>query len=35
MLWQLDTNRLTPGVEYQIDFQRRKKIYEPGDMADR
>jgi len=34
-LWDLDSNRLTPGVDYQIDVQKGKKAYKREDVASR
>ena len=34
-LWELDVNRLVPGVDYEIDLQQGKKPYETGDRADK
>ncbi|KAJ4951042.1 hypothetical protein NE237_027874 [Protea cynaroides] len=32
-LWELDTNRLVPGQDYQIDCGEGKKVYQKEDMA--
>jgi len=34
-LWELDTNRLQPGVDYELDLQHGKKIYQEADVATR
>jgi len=33
-LWQLDVNRLVPGVDYVINLQEGKRVYDKGDFAD-
>eukprot|EP01025_Chloroclados_australasicus_P057117 TRINITY_DN7108_c0_g1_i2.p2 TRINITY_DN7108_c0_g1~~TRINITY_DN7108_c0_g1_i2.p2 ORF type:complete len:296 (-),score=39.20 TRINITY_DN7108_c0_g1_i2:65-952(-) len=33
-LWDLDENRLTPGVDYQLNLQTGKRIFEKEDMAE-
>lgn len=32
-LWELDSNRLIPGKDYEIDCGEGKKVYQKGDMA--
>lgn len=33
-LWELDSNRLVPGKDYQIDCGEGKKVYQSGDVAE-
>ncbi|XP_073047861.1 uncharacterized protein [Primulina eburnea] len=33
-LWELDSNRLVPGKDYQIDCGEGKKVYQSGDMTE-
>lgn len=32
-LWELDKNRLCPGMDYQVNLQRGTKPYRTGDCA--
>jgi poly(U)-specific endoribonuclease len=34
-LWDLDVDRLRPGVDYELDLQRGKSSYQAGDFAGR